>query len=230
MWIRANGAFEPVVPFELFARAQEIIRERSRRYSNDELLTQLRTLLEREGNLSGLLIDETDGMASSSIYRHRFGSLIQAYKLIEYTPDRDYQFIETNRELRRMYPDLVADAVSNIRRLGGLVVSDSRTDLLRINEEFTASVVLARSRQKPNGCLRWLIRLDAGLKPDITVAVRMDVENRKPLDYYLLPSIDIVFRELTLSEDNPISLEIFRFDTLDYFWGMARRVHISEAA
>ena len=35
--------------------------------------------LEREGRLSGLLIDETDGMASSSVYRSRFSSLIRAY-------------------------------------------------------------------------------------------------------------------------------------------------------
>jgi hypothetical protein len=178
----------------------------------------------------GFRIDETEGMASSSVYRYRFGSLVQAYKLIEYTPDRDYQFIETNRELRRIYPELVADAVSNIRRLGGAVVADSRTDLLTINREFTASIVLARSRQKLNGCFRWLIRLDTGLKPDITVAVRMDAENRKPIDYYLLPSIDIVFRELTLAEDNPVSLETFRFDTLDFFFGMARRIQIPEAA
>jgi len=101
---------------------------------------------------------------------------------------------------------------------------------LTINREFTASIVLARSRQKLNGCFRWLIRLDTGLKPDITVAVRMDAENRKPIDYYLLPSIDIVFRELTLAEDNPVSLETFRFDTLDFFFGMARRIQIPEAA
>src|SRR6201999_281450 len=48
-WIRANAAFEPVVSLELFARTQEIIRERSQRRSNDELLIQLRDLLEREG-------------------------------------------------------------------------------------------------------------------------------------------------------------------------------------
>src|SRR5262249_47953366 len=151
MWIRANGVFEPVISLDLFARAQEIIRERSKRYSNDELLMQLRNLLGRKGHLSGLLIDETEGMPSSSIYRYRFGSLIQAYSLIEYTPERDYRFIETNRELRRMYPSVVADTVGNIRQLGGVVVTDPRSDLLSINGEFTASIVLSRSRQRPNG-------------------------------------------------------------------------------
>ena len=61
MWIRSDAVFESIVPAELFTRAHNIIRERSRKYSNDELLGQPRSLLEREGRLSGLLIDETDG-------------------------------------------------------------------------------------------------------------------------------------------------------------------------
>jgi DNA invertase Pin-like site-specific DNA recombinase len=230
MWIRANSAFEPIVPASLFARAQEIIGERSKRYSNEDLLRHLRELLEREGRLSGLLIDEADGMASSSVYRHRFGSLIQAYTLIAYTPDRDYHFIETNRQLRLMYPNVVSDVVEGIRRIGGEVVSQPSTDLLTVNNEFTASIVLARSRQKADGSFRWLIRVDAGLRPDITVAVRMDAENRSPLDYYLLPSLDMTFEKLLIAEDNPVSLETFRFDNLDFFLGMSRRGHISEAA
>jgi DNA invertase Pin-like site-specific DNA recombinase len=166
MWIRANAAFERIIPAELFVKAQEIIRDRSRRYTNDELLDQLRGLLDREGRLSGLLIDETDGMASSSVYRHRFSSLIQAYKLIAYTPNRDYQFIETNRQLRLMYPKVVADVIERIRQLGGVVARDPITDLMTVNNEFTASLVLSRCRRTDAGSYRWLIRVDAGLKPD----------------------------------------------------------------
>jgi len=228
MWIRANAAFESIVPAELFATVQEIIRERSRRHSNEELLAQLRALLQREGRISGLLIDETDGVASSSVFRHRFGSLIRAYKLISYTPDRDYEFIETNRQLRLMHPRVVADVVGSIRHLGGEVDGDLVTDLLSVNKEFTASIVLARCRQREDGSFRWLIRVDASLKPDITVAVRMDSENHCPLDYYLLPSLDTTFEKLIIADDNPVSIEIFRFDNLDFFFGMARRMKIPE--
>jgi hypothetical protein len=230
MWIRANAAFEPIVSPELFLKAQEIIRERSRRYSNDELLGQLRVMLQREGRISGLLIDETDGIASSSVFRHRFGSLIQAYKLISYTPERDYQFIETNRQLRLMHPKVVKDVIGSIRQLGGKVDANPATDLLMVNEEFTASIALARCRHRDDGSFRWLIRVDAGLKPDITVAVRMDSENRDALDYYLLPSPDMTFERLLIAEDNPVSIETFRFDNLDFFFGMARRMRIPEAA
>jgi DNA invertase Pin-like site-specific DNA recombinase len=230
MWIRGNGAFESIIPLELFARAQCIIHERSKKYTNDELLDQLRRLLEREGRLSGLLIDEAEGIASSSVYRHRFSSLIQAYKLIAYTPERDYQFIETNRQLRLMYPKVVADVIERIRQIGGVVKREPNTDLLILNDEFTASLVIARCWQRESGAFRWLIRVDAGLKPDITVAVRMNAENREPLDYYLLPSLDMTFEKLLLAEDNAASLDTYRFSTLDYFFGMAQRTGIPEAA
>jgi DNA invertase Pin-like site-specific DNA recombinase len=230
MWIRAQAAFDPVIPIDLFARTQEIIRDRSRRYTNEELLNQLRDLLQREHRLSGLLIDEAEGMASSSVYRYRFNSLIQAYKLIAYTPERDYAFLETNRQLRLMHSKVVADVVEQMRQVGGRVECDPNTDLLTVSNEFTASVVLARARLKGDGSFRWLIRLDAGLKPDITVAVRMDAENQSPLDYYLLPRLDMTFERLMIAEDNPISLDTFRFDRLDFFLGMARRARLPEAA
>ena len=230
MWIRSHAVFESIVPADLFTRAQTIIRERSRKYSNDELLGQLRSLLEREGRLSGLLIDETDGMASSSVYRGRFSSLIRAYGLIGYTPERDYEFIETNRQLRLMYPKIIADVIDNIRQLGGAVNSDPTTDLLVVNDEFTAALVIARCRQRDSGAFRWLIRMDAGLNPDITVAVRMAADNQSPLDYYLLPSLDMTFEKLLLAEDNAVSLDTYRFVTLDFFFGMAQRSRIPGAA
>ena len=66
------------------------------------------------------------------------------------------------------------------------------------------------------GSYRWLIRLDSGLAPDITVAVRMDADNRAALDYYLLPRIDMTFEKLLLAEDNGVSLDTYRFATLDF--------------
>jgi DNA invertase Pin-like site-specific DNA recombinase len=230
MWIRANGAFEPVVTAEEFFAAQCIIRERGRRFTNDELLTQLRKLLEREGRLSGLLIDEAEGMASSSIFRTRFNSLVRAYQLIGYTPDRDYQFIEINRQLRLMHPKVVDDAITRMRQLGGIVMVDPTTDILTVNLEFTASLVISRCRRTEAGAFRWIIRLDTGLKPDITIAIRMDAENREPFDYYILPSVDFTSGKLTLSEENGVTLDTYRFNTLDFFIGMARRAKIPEAA
>jgi DNA invertase Pin-like site-specific DNA recombinase len=84
MWIRRDGAFAPIVAASVYYMAQGILRERNRRYSDSELLDHLRRLLEKEGRLSGFLIDETDGMLASSAYKSRFKSLIPAYRLIGY--------------------------------------------------------------------------------------------------------------------------------------------------
>ncbi len=126
-------------------------------------------------------------MPSSSVYSSRFSSLVRAYGLIGYTPDRDYAFIEINRQLRQLYPKVITEIVERIRQLGGVVSSDPKTDLLTVNDEFTVSLVVARCRRTESGSFRWSIRLDTGLAPDITVAARMDEENQSPLDYYLLP-------------------------------------------
>jgi hypothetical protein len=155
---------------------------------------------------------------------------VRAYKLIGYTPDHDYSFIETNRQLRLMHPKVIEDAIARMRQLGGVVTVDPATDILTVNHEVTASLVIARCTQPAAGVFRWLIRLDSGLKPDITIAMRMDAENRQPLDYYLFPAVDLQVGKLMLAEENGVSLDTYRFDTLDFFFGMAKRAKIPEAA
>jgi hypothetical protein len=230
MWIRAEGAFERIVDRSLFEAAQAIIRERSHKLSNEEMLEALRHLLQDRGYLSGLVIDETELLPSSSAYQSRFGSLLRAYDLVGFAPDRDYRYIEINRAIRRMHPQIVTDTIAGMEKAGGRVKQDHATDLLTINEEFTASIVVVRCRTTPAGSLRWLIHFDTGLWPDITVAVRMDQPNRDALDYYLLPRIDMTAPRLRLAESNGVSLDAYRFDTLEAFFDLAARTELLEVA
>ena len=110
------------------------------------------------------------------------------------------------------------------------MVQNPATDLLTINGEFTASIVVVRCRMTAAGSLRWQIRLDVGLWPDITVAVRMDPPNRTAHDYYLLPRIDMTAPRLRLAEDNGVSLDAYRTPTLDSFFGLAERAELREVA
>src|SRR5215471_5783162 len=118
MWIRAEAVFEPLVERPLFEAAHAIIRERSRKLTNEEMLTALHRLLQERGYLSGLVIDESDQLPSSSAYQSRFGSLLRAYEMVGYTSDRDYRYIEINRALRRMHPQVIADVVAGIESIG----------------------------------------------------------------------------------------------------------------
>jgi hypothetical protein len=229
-WIRADGVFTGIIAPDVFAKAREIILARSRRFTEEEMLAALRTVLSQHGRISGILIDEMEGLPSSTAFRSRFGSLLSAYRLVGYDPGIDYEFIEINRRLRVEHADIVATVIHQIEGLGATVSRDVETDLLLLNQELRMSIVVCRHRFTVAGASRWLIRLDAGLKPDITVAARMDAANERVQDYYLLPGIDMTWEQLRLAEDNGVYLDCYRFETLDYLLAMAERSRIVEAA
>jgi hypothetical protein len=170
----------------MFYTAQGIMRERARRYTDEELIERLRSYTRNTAYLSGLIINETEDMPSSAVYAHRFQSLIRAYQMVGYTPDRDYRYLEVNHLLRQLHPKIVAEAEAEIAKIGGHVIRDPATDLLHVNDEFSVSLVLARCHTYDSGSLRWKIRFDTSLRPDITVAIRLDHENQGPLG--LLPA------------------------------------------
>jgi DNA invertase Pin-like site-specific DNA recombinase len=226
IWIRAEGAFEPIVDLEVFTAAQAFIEERSRKFSNEDMLDILRGLIATHGYLSGLIIDESDNAPSSGAYRSRFGSLLRAYTLVGYSPERNCRYIEVNRAIRSLYPGVITEIKAGIERAGGVVIQRAAFDALLINDEFTISVVIARCRRTSAGALRWHIQLEAGLTPDITVAVRMNEMNQAPLDYYLLPRIDVALQRLRLAEHNGVWFDAYRFETLRSLFDLSARTSV----
>lgn len=90
--------------------------------------------------------------------------------------------------------------------------------------------MIARSFETASNSLRWRIRLDMGLAPDMTIAIRMDELNEAPLDYYVLPSIDMKTSRLKLAEQNGLSLDAYRFESLEFFFALCARTKLTEAA
>jgi DNA invertase Pin-like site-specific DNA recombinase len=228
MWVRRDGAFRALIEQEQFLAAQAIIEARHHDFSDEQMLAELRTILATTGRLSGILINETPGIPSSNAYRHRFGSLYRAYALVGYNPGRDFAYIEVNRMLRRVHADLCASIITAIEGAGATVERSDNTDLLTVNQEFTTSVVLSRCRLTGLGSQRWLIRLEDSLHPDITVAARLTPANDSILDYFIFPGIDSLAATL-LSDQNPLAVEVYRFDHLDVLVDLAKRVKVEVA-
>ena len=127
--------------------------------------------------------------------------------------------------------DAIEHSMIKIEAMGGSVAHPNlQTDLLIINDELKISLVLCRCQETQSLAYRWHIRLDAGLQPDITIAVRMDARNEKPLDYYLLPALDIENPCRRIAEHNGRALDTYRFDNLEAFFSLTERVAIPEAA
>lgn len=229
-WIRADAAFAAIVDCAKFEAAQQLIGQRAERLTDDELLDRLRSIYASNGTLSGLIIDEADAAPSSSAYRSRFGSLLRAYALVGFSPAHDYRYLEINRRLRQLHPAVMQTVISGLLAAGGSARQNPETDLMTINDEFTASIVIVRSFATAAGSLRWKLRLDAALKPDVTVAVRMDEGNEQPRDYYVLPRLDMRDGILRLAEHNGLSFDAYRFDTLEPFYRLAARQPFRRAA
>jgi hypothetical protein len=230
MWVRHDAAFERIVDAESFYTVRGIMQERHRVLSDEEMVEKLRALFAKHGGLSAHLIDEAETAPSSSAYRCRFGSLLRAYGLVGYSPQRDYEFIEVNRRLQALFPDLVLDAVQRLEGVGADVARDADADRMMINGQYSAAMVVTRCRMTPAGFPRWVIRLDRERPPDITVVVRMDPDNDQPSDFYLLPLIDVSAPSLITGRWNGAAIDGYRFPDLGYFAEMAVRVRLEVPA
>lgn len=223
-WIRADNAFSALVDPILFKGAQLIIQSRTRHLTDEQVLHSLRCLFERKGYLSGLLIDEEENCPSSSTFRSRFGSLLKCYTLIGYTPQRDYSYVEANQRLRQKYPGMLEDTIERMRMAGAQVEASETSELLWVNQEITVSVVLCRCQVLSSEKLRWKIRFDAGLSPDLTIAVRMQPGEQAARDYFVFPALDQLAPIVRLAEANPRELELYRFENLEILSTLSRRV------
>lgn len=228
-WVRRDNAFKAVVESNVFFIAQGIFLERSRKYSDEELINGLKTLFAKHGTLTSALIDSSEELPSSGVYKHRFGSLLTAYGLVGFKPDHDFAYIEINRYLNGLRDPLIKQITDKLGEIGATVHQDEQNDVLLINEQYTVDFIMTRCRQTPAGALRWIT--DIGRQPaDISVIVRMDVTNKTPVDFFLLPRLAGIQQKLRLAEINSVDIDSFQFANLNFLVAMADRVDAEEAA
>ncbi|PHM62510.1 recombinase family protein [Xenorhabdus ishibashii] len=225
-WIRCNGAYEPIVSHDKFNQARDIIKSRSLIFTEDELLEKLHTLLQKKGRLSGLIIDEEELLPSSSVYRSRFGSLLRVYKLVGYDPKTDYSWLETKKYLKGINAEITESVINNIYLSDGWISDPPEKGILNVNDEFTLTLQAVRCQRTSPENLRWRIKFDQLLSPDISIAIRMDSLNQSIVDYYIFPSIDVIFGNHYLRKQNPFSFELYRFDTLHPLYQLIKRTTI----
>jgi hypothetical protein len=70
---------------------------------------------------SGFAARETEPWGWLTTRWSRFGTLLRAHHLVGFTPERDYQYVEINRTLRRIHADVIAETMAEIERVGGQI-------------------------------------------------------------------------------------------------------------
>ena len=83
-WLIVPGAFTGMIDPKTFALAQEIISNQTAHKTDEQVLRELRSLLDSKGRLTPKIIDQALGMACTRTLWRRFGGLRKAYELIGY--------------------------------------------------------------------------------------------------------------------------------------------------
>ncbi|MBR1329871.1 recombinase family protein [Bradyrhizobium ottawaense] len=201
-WIRKEGALEQIVPRSVFDDAQRIIERRVRQHlSSDLLLKKLRVLQLRLGTLSADAINRAKGMPCASIYERRFGSLRNAYELIGFAPPGDYSYIDTRGERLSLVQQLAVGIGARVHGADSQLIAERTGGCLALKDGSSISLRVIRCWEHPQRhCRVWTLRRSAKQHPGIAVLVRLDEQNKVPLDYILTTRDRMPERPLIMTE------------------------------
>ena len=219
-WVRCDGAFKGIVDPKYFEAAQRIRSDRMTRGSDERLLADLKKLFKRHGKLTAPLINKTPKMHCAATYRARFGSLSNAYAKVGFKVWCSQDWVEVNQQMRAFRTNFVMGLVLEFQRRGFHAVPLKRCKMMAISEGIKISCIIARWQPTQSGRPRWLIR-DNPVNVDFALVVRMDQDNLQPIDYYLIPGVDLPRGRYSIFEENGTSLDAYRVRDLDLLFSLA---------
>jgi len=216
-WIRTSGAMEPIVPVELFAKAQAILAERramvSRNYSQDLLGERLKYLYRQNGFLSGTIISADKDGPSIHAYIRAFGNLSNAYKQIGFdSPHKKRAWQQSKRIRRKLFSELSVI----IKQRGWQCDWDEIREIVVIENVLTLGLAVGwYHATELHGKPSWRVRFRRTGLPDLTVISRLDFANQNVLDYFLMPREYLKSKEMRLDEPKQIAFRASRYVTFE---------------
>jgi hypothetical protein len=193
MWVRRDSAFEAIVPRALFAKTQKVLSDLRQRqiHTDQELLDKLKDLWRREGHLSMKILEASEDTPDWTVFARRFGSLMNAYKLIGFEPEARYRYTETGARIDAIIRAAAGTIVSKLR-----IIDETVSFLPELNliSAKNFNVVIAVAWSVSDGTVagrrsrRWEVRKIKYRRSDLTFVIRMDESNTEIQDYFLLPS------------------------------------------
>ena len=224
-WVRANGALQRTIDPEIFVSAQRILGNPWWAFTDNQLLDRLTAALCKYGYLSTHVITKSKFTPAAVTYQKRFGSLMNAYRLIGYKPIRGYYHCKPDF-LRPMHRNLVSQLISDVERQGGTVQFDETSQTLQLNGTFTVSVVIIPYLRFETNVWGWTLRLRFFPKCDLILAGRLDKANTRILNYYLLPRSVCSRTVLQFTERNLVRFKSYKLQSLAAFYAQCKKLSL----
>lgn len=100
--------------------------------------------MRENGRLSVTLINEAEYLPESTTYAHRFGSIRNAYKLIEYRPRTNFRYVDRGVFLAAKIKEAATDLIKLVEQGGGSAIFDEAAETVTINGAVIVSIYTAR--------------------------------------------------------------------------------------
>jgi hypothetical protein len=186
-WIKKLGAFPPIVDEATFIRAQEGLPV-PKRWTKEEIVRKVRSLLKRKGHISEDIIRAARGMPSPSTITQHLGSYQELYREVGYQQDTE-DFVKAGQFERAMrLRKRLVKRISNLFPHNVVVthLPGQHRSMLLIDRVVMVSILLCRSKLKRGG-LCWVIQPNELEREYITLICTMNSSHDRILGYYVLP-------------------------------------------
>jgi DNA invertase Pin-like site-specific DNA recombinase len=216
-WIRSEGCVEPIISRDTFLRVQKLIEVRRVDLPEPEMLLRLRKTLAKRRKLSPTIINETPGLPCTATFMQHFGTLREAYRLVGYTPGRNYDYLDFRLKWISLKGQLASQVADRLTKTGEQPSFDKKKNCLPVNRNVTISFRFARwyPGKRETHAPYWAVARGAYLPPGWIIVIRLSERNKDVLDYILVPTTIIEFKLLRFSEKAREARGIESFRTFD---------------
>ncbi len=228
-WITSHMGFEPIVPKELFERAEKAYAQLTHRLTNEEMLDKLRVILREHGRLTRKLIDHTPGCPGLTTYYKRFGGLRNVYAQLGLRSSEEAATLLSKRQNLLFVRDALAqrilerfpDQLSAVRR--------NRRVRMRLRVRSTGlliSVVIGRWHPTRSGGVRWTICIPESERNYLAVVALLNQDNEQIRELRVMPHTKYSTRQLQVREGSDWFSEGERVADLDQLLDAVKRVQM----
>ena len=230
-WAVCPKAFEPIIPQELFVRAQQKAANYTCRLSDDQVLERLKQVLKVHGRLTTKLIGQSGLCPSATTFHLRFGGLLNVYEQLGYnSPEQPNIASRTRMAMirRELVKSLLALLPGELEELR--VSRRFRSRLREVKSGLLISIMIARCCPTVTGELRWLLDYGGIYEQErnrVTILALLDEKNVAVRELRVFPKVDFSGRRIYLRQHNKLLQSGMRLEQIADFCEVVRRIRDS---
>jgi hypothetical protein len=216
LWVRGEGAVDPIVDQNLFARAQKILAERYVAIPEEEMLRRLRLLLHRKGKLGVSIINNASGLPHATTYMKRFGSLRNAFAAIGYVSPRDCNWLDTRASWLELLVKQATQVAETLQIDKGLRLCVDKNDvyLARDEKREVTFLIARRLGNRPSDRIPLWKVYRHPMPSGLLSVTRLSLDNKEIKDHLLLPAPKTARPYIGLSDGVLDRYDALRFENL----------------